>query len=320
MPFLIGTDEAGYAPNLGPLVISATAWHVDDRIDDDRLYDALDEVVCVAPRDAHAARVAWTDSKILYSSGQGIGALERGLLAALGLIGNLPSDWLTLWQMLDTAAAERLELVPWHIGFNSDLPLAADLAELTPLVATLEAAFATAGVRLIAIASKAVFPDEFNRLVDGHGNKAEVLSRVTLELIARMIERLGPGRTRILCDKHGGRNRYGRLLQQQFCETLVEVREEGAIESAYAWGPKRTRVEVRFRMGCEDFLPVALASMASKYLREAAMLAFNRFWCQRLPELRPTAGYPGDAMRFWNQIRPLQAELGIDDHVLWRTR
>ena len=26
--YLIGTDEAGYGPNLGPLVISATVWQV----------------------------------------------------------------------------------------------------------------------------------------------------------------------------------------------------------------------------------------------------------------------------------------------------
>ena len=32
MPYLIGTDEAGYAPNLGPLVVSASAWWVDEPI------------------------------------------------------------------------------------------------------------------------------------------------------------------------------------------------------------------------------------------------------------------------------------------------
>ena len=29
MAYLIGTDEAGYGPNLGPLVVSATVWRVD---------------------------------------------------------------------------------------------------------------------------------------------------------------------------------------------------------------------------------------------------------------------------------------------------
>src|SRR5271163_2247191 len=31
MAYLIGTDEAGYAPNLGPLVISSTVWRVADQ-------------------------------------------------------------------------------------------------------------------------------------------------------------------------------------------------------------------------------------------------------------------------------------------------
>jgi hypothetical protein len=264
--------------------------------------------------------VAWADSKALYSPGQGLAALERGMLAALALIDVMPTDWRGLWQTLDKDAAARLESVPWHLGFNAELPLAADLADFGPLVAAIDSGCATAGVRLVSVASKAIFPEEFNELVERHGNKAEVLSRLTLELIGRAMDRLAVLPIRILCDKHGGRNRYGRLLQQQFCERLVEVRDEGPIESAYAWGPEAARVEVRFRIGCESFLPVALASMACKYLREAAMLAFNRFWCQRMPELRPTAGYPTDAKRFKHQISALQSELGIDDGLLWRVR
>ena len=325
MRYLIGTDEAGYGPNLGPLVISAVAFEIDQPrgsagLDDDRLYEALAEVVCVAPRDAHARRVAWADSKALYSPGLGLAALERGMLAALGLIDRLPSDWRGLWQALDEQAAAGLESVPWHIGFNAELPLAADIEELEGLIAALAAGLATAGVRLVAMASKAVFPDEFNQLVERHRNKAEVLSRLTLQLIARVMDRIEPRPMRVLCDKHGGRNRYAALLQQQFCETLVEVRGEGSNESIYAWGPAKRRVEIRFRVQCEEFLPVALASMASKYLREAAMLAFNRFWCGQLPELRPTAGYPNDAVRFKHEIRTLQSELGIEDCVLWRSR
>ena len=30
MLYVIGTDEAGYGPHLGPLVISATLWQLDD--------------------------------------------------------------------------------------------------------------------------------------------------------------------------------------------------------------------------------------------------------------------------------------------------
>ena len=40
MPYLVGTDEAGYGPNLGPLVVSATVWRVDTLHDTD-LYSRL---------------------------------------------------------------------------------------------------------------------------------------------------------------------------------------------------------------------------------------------------------------------------------------
>ena len=53
----------------------------------------------------------------------------------------------------------------------------------------------------------------------------------------------------------------------------------------------------------EEFLPTALASMTAKYLRELSMRAFNEFWCARVPGLRPTAGYPGDAPRFKQRDR-----------------
>jgi hypothetical protein len=70
----------------------------------------------------------------------------------------------------------------------------------------------------------------------------------------------------------------------------------------------------------EAFLPTALASMTAKYLRELSMRAFNEFWCLRVPGLRPTAGYPGDAPRFKQAIDAARRELGVADHVLWRNR
>ncbi len=58
-------------------------------------------------------------------------------------------------------------------------------------------------------------------------------------------------------------------------------------------------------------MPTALASMTSKYLRELSMRAFNDYWCGRVQNLAPTAGYPRDARRFMNDIQTVQAKLGI---------
>ena len=70
----------------------------------------------------------------------------------------------------------------------------------------------------------------------------------------------------------------------------------------------------------ETYLPAALASMASKYLRELAMRALNAFWCREVPNLKPTAGYPQDAKRFKAEIAEKQTELGVEDRILWRVR
>jgi hypothetical protein len=79
-------------------------------------------------------------------------------------------------------------------------------------------------------------------------------------------------------------------------------------------------VEIAFQAKGESHLPTALASMASKYLRELAMAALNAFWSARVPGLRRTAGYPNDALRFKTDIASVQSELGIDDRMLWRAK
>jgi hypothetical protein len=60
--------------------------------------------------------------------------------------------------------------------------------------------------------------------------------------------------------------------------------------------------------------------MVSKYLRELFMGEFNAFWQRHVPGLKPTAGYPGDANRFFDAIRPKVSELGLSDSMVWRAR
>ena len=321
MPYLIGTDEAGYGPNLGPLVISASVWWVDDSAAETDLYQRLKREVCKSHRGGgRIERVAIADSKLLYSPAQGLAVLERGVLAALALAGRCPTSWFDVWQLLDEPSHGRLTSVPWHENYNVLLPLAADRDDLARLAPRLERGLARSGVRLVALRSRAVFPDEFNRATNELGNKAEALSRFTLELVADMLALCAGEPVVIVCDKHGGRNYYGRLLQQQFPDPLIEVHGERAEHSLYRWGPSEARVEIHFRAGGEDFLPAALASMTSKYLRELAMRAFNDFWCTRVPGLAPTAGYPRDARRFKTAIEPLQLAMGIADQLVWRDR
>ena len=103
MPFLLGTDEAGYGPNLGPLVISASVWEVPEGVRGDELYERLQTVIApAAARSAKAAgqRVAIADSKVLYQSGKGLKLLERGLWAAWSLIDRRPAVCGDVWELL----------------------------------------------------------------------------------------------------------------------------------------------------------------------------------------------------------------------------
>lgn len=333
MPYLVGTDEAGYGPNLGPLVISVSVWWVPEELVGGDLYDLLREVVCDKPERGEAARIAIADSKQLYKPRGDVALLERGLLPALALLerssanGNFeqkPSpteqlDWQRLWHLLAGDSAAPRQDLPWYDDFQLPLPWSLEPTVLRAAIKMLDQGCATAGVRLVTLRSLAVFPQQFNRLCAELDSKGAALSRLTMELLSEALESLHEP-AYVVCDKHGGRNRYATLLQEHFPEFLIQIRHEGRAESAYRWGPESERVEIHFRSGGERFLPAALASMACKYLRELAMLALNRYWSTRVENLQPTAGYPVDAKRFKQEIATAQEALGIADEQLWRAR
>ena len=60
--------------------------------------------------------------------------------------------------------------------------------------------------------------------------------------------------------------------------------------------------------------------MLCKYLREVCMRQFNRFWSTHVPGIKPTAGYPVDAKRFFAEIQPAMAKLGLTADQVWRKK
>ena len=78
LPYLIGTDEAGYGPNLGPLTIAGTLWETES-IETD-LYQALsDTVASRSTRSLATPKLFIADSKKVYSGS--IRQLETNVLA-----------------------------------------------------------------------------------------------------------------------------------------------------------------------------------------------------------------------------------------------
>jgi hypothetical protein len=318
--FLIGTDEAGYGPNLGPLIVSMTIWDVPDALAESDLYELLRDVVVRKPADEDANHLLIADSKQVYKPGGGLAALERGVLTMLQVLGKQTATWRDAWTALAPDSLHALDERPWYTSYNPTLPLDALPHRITDLQAQLTPLLATHGIRLLRLESVAIFPASWNHQLDAGKNKATILAEHTLQLVQRGVGSLPVGPIRVQCDKFGGRNRYAHLLQDLFPEYLVEIRRESRPLSVYQWGPPDTRVECRFAAKGETFLPAALASMASKYLRELAMLAFNHFWRRYLPGIRATAGYPVDARRFKAEIETVRQQLGIDEHLIWRNK
>ena len=333
MPYLVGTDEAGYGPNLGPLVVSATVWRVDS-LEDKDLFSRLKGTVRTADKSAHdpdadanadgdkGSAVVIGDSKDLYKPGKGLGGLEQGVFACLGAVKKKPRSWRTIFKTLAKDDCNSLEELPWYRDFNDKLPVELPKQQLNADADQLKSACEQAKCIPTRIASRVVFPHRFNDMCEEYGNKASALSQTTLQLVRDVLQEVADDEeVYVLCDKHGGRNKYGPLLNDVFPETLAMVRHEGREESVYHLGSGNRRRELVFRAKADaGFLPTALASMVSKYLRELAMRAFNAYWTSQVQDLKPTAGYPGDARRFKKQIESTQKKLGIDDHVLWRNR
>ena len=319
MSFLIGVDEAGYGPNLGPLLISATAWRVSGAPEEIDLYEKLSGAVSPSAN-AAAGAIAIADSKLLYKSRGRLDRLERAIFATLAMMDQRPEDWRQMWAALAGASGAHRQSLPWYGHYNERLPLDAAPTQLEALADRLQRALSKNDIQLAAFKSVAVFPPQFNQKTAALGTKSATLTAATLKLLAEVLAELPDDKLLIICDKHGGRNCYLPALQQQFPEFLIEVRRESRPVSVYCWGPPTRRTEIRFEAKGERFLPAALASLASKYLRELAMRAFNAYWCERVPQLRPTAGYPADAKRFRRDIESTRRALGISWDDIWRCK
>jgi hypothetical protein len=146
-----------------------------------------------------------------------------------------------------------------------------------------------------------------------------LLSAETLTIVRSLLDRTNDD-VEVGCDKHGGRSKYAALIQQFVTQQLVSIGSETLANSDYSFRENDRDVVIRFQAKGESFLPTALASMVSKYVREIFMMLWNDFWQLRIPGLKPTKGYPVDAKRFKNDIRVVQESLGIEDRVIWRAR
>lgn len=319
MPWIVGIDEAGYGPNLGPLVMTALACRVPAEPTD--LWQTLSAAVRRA--DEHADdRLPVGDSKQIFTPGRGLRTLETVVHAALSPCRAEPfitlDDQVT-W--ISPGCIEELKAERWYTG-RTVVPGAADVSTCREAGRRYADACRNAGVGWGFARTVVVCPTRFNELTERAGSKGEVLAQGFTTLLRAACEQLADDEPiAVFVDKHGGRNNYAAMLQTAFDRGFVVAREEGAARSVYqvAGASRPVRVTFQPRADAEHYT-VALASMVSKYLRELFMSEFNAFWQTHVPGLKPTAGYPVDAVRYYEAIRPVCENLGIPEHAIWRRK
>lgn len=300
---LAGIDEAGLGPMLGPLAMGLVALEFPTPIAESAPVDLWQWLSpAVAERASRGEdRLVIADSKQVFQrSVRGWERLEASALAWLTQRPEQPWDW-NRWRV---PGSPRLR-APWFEELPSLLPQGERRLAINEQRERLLAALQGHGLRAHPAHIALMPARDLNASFQATDSKAATTWQITVGLLARLMDQHGPSGVWAIVDRQGGRKNYGRLLERDFPGCGVTTLGEGRLRSDYHVYGAQGDLWVSFRVGAEaQSLPTAAASCCAKYGRELAMAAFNAYFGQRMPGLRPTAGYVSDARRWLRDAQP----------------
>ncbi|MFH0939221.1 MAG: hypothetical protein V1899_08070 [Planctomycetota bacterium] len=347
---LIGIDEAGYGPKIGPLCHGYCAFRSSDTNDGavSDLWQLLHPSVMRHP--ARPGSITVDDSKKIYSSAQGLQLLQRGVRAFLECMASssiaqndLTDQRVAIYQALlpecDRAKLEEdawgclgneSDDLPANVGVNDQaamtmrsgkkakLSVAPALEHISLLRETLN----NAGVSVVALGARAMSAKYYNAALAQIGNKADVSWNIILAEFVTLLKLARPGEhIHITIDRQSGRKFYASRISTLFPDAFTWIEVETQQKSVYRIEAPDRVAHVAFMVaGDRHSLPVALGSMAAKLIRELCMQRFNAFFRSHDPNLKPTAGYYCDTIRFLKETQSMRKRLVIQNHKLVRVK
>jgi ribonuclease HII len=319
MVILVGIDEAGFGPLLGPLVVSSSTFSLPHNLLMSDLWQILRKSISYS-RKGLAGRLLITDSKKAYSKSIGIKHLQRTILTALKYIGREPATLTELLDMLASDCLERLRDYPWYENIEEHA-LSINPADKEIASAVLADDLDSNGIELLDLKSCCLDVAYYNKMVAAVKNKANVLFSATCSLIKSAYDNFPGDDLQIVVDRQGGRIHYRKSLQRMFSDMELKILRESPATSSYELQAGGKAMRLHFVVGADRrFLPVSLASMVSKYLRELLISNLNSYFVGFSADLKPTAGYWKDGLRFIEEIKTNLPYVRFESEQLIRSR
>ncbi len=319
MTILAGIDEAGFGPLLGPLVVSSCAFAVAPEHVEADLWQVLKKSVGKTRKHLRG-RLLIADSKKAYKRGEGLGHLERSVLGAIRTIGCVPATLSDLLRLLCPECHARVMEYSWYQGAEG-WSLLSDQPDLRIASGVFADDMESSRAKLVGLSSFCLDVGHYNTLIDLMKNKSQVLFTTTTRLLQGLMDRFADQDIHILIDRQGGRVHYREHLLRSFGQMELRIVQESERRSAYVLRGRSRCVHLSFEVGADDrHLAVSLASMVSKYIRELLMECMNAYFAGMSPELKPTAGYWTDGLRFLDDLNKCVPGLQIDRSRFVRCR